>query len=74
VDIPLEGGQFTWSNNQEDEIWSRIDRFLSSPDWEDHYPAVSQRRLQRLLSDHFTFMLDCGEFRGGSKYFKFENM
>ena len=36
VDIPLVGGQFTWSNNQEDEIWSRIDRFLLSPSWEDH--------------------------------------
>jgi hypothetical protein len=30
VDLPLEGGQFTWSNNQEDQIWSRIDRFLVS--------------------------------------------
>jgi endonuclease/exonuclease/phosphatase family metal-dependent hydrolase len=73
VDIPLAGGQFTWSNNQEDEIWSRIDRFLFSSDWEDHYPAVTQRRLQRLLSDHFPLLLDCGESRGGSKYFKFEN-
>jgi hypothetical protein len=65
---------FTWSNNQEDEIWSRIDRFLFSPDWEDHYPAVPQKRLQRLLSDHFPLLLECGEYRGGSKYFKFENM
>ena len=30
VDIPLVGGQFTWSNNQENELWSRIDRFLLS--------------------------------------------
>jgi hypothetical protein len=33
VDIPLQGGQFTWSNNQ---VWSTIDRFLLSPEWEDH--------------------------------------
>ena len=32
VDLLLEGGQFTWSNNQEDQTWSKIDRFLLSPD------------------------------------------
>jgi hypothetical protein len=45
VDIPLVGGQFTWSNDQEDEIWSRIDWFLLSPSWEDYYSEVVQRRL-----------------------------
>jgi endonuclease/exonuclease/phosphatase family metal-dependent hydrolase len=60
MDIPLVGGQFTWLNNQENEIWSRIDRFLFSLDWEDHYPTVAQRRLSRLLCDHFPLLLDCG--------------
>jgi hypothetical protein len=35
---------------------------------------VSQKRLQRLLSDHFPLLLDCGAPCGGKKYFKFENM
>jgi hypothetical protein len=74
VDIPLVGGQFTWSNNQENEIWSRIDHFLLSPSWEDQYPEVIQRRLPRLCSDHFPLMLECGDSRGGKKCFKFENM
>jgi hypothetical protein len=74
VDIPLVGGQFTWSNNQEDEIWSRIDRFLLAPSWEDYYPEVVQRRLPRICSDHFPLILECGDSRGGKKYFKFENM
>jgi exonuclease III len=74
VDIPLVGGQFTWSNNQEEEIWSRIDRFLLSPSWEDHYPEVVQRRLSRVCSDHFPLMLECGNSRGGKRHFKFENM
>jgi hypothetical protein len=39
VDIPLQGGQFTWSNNQ---VWSKIDRFLLFSEWEDHYPEVLQ--------------------------------
>jgi hypothetical protein len=71
VDIPLQGGQFTWSNNQ---VWSKIDRFLLSPEWEEHYPDVSQSRLPRLLSDHFPLMLVCGSNRDRKKYFKFENM
>jgi hypothetical protein len=39
VDIPMHGGQFTWSNNW---VWSKIDRFLLSPEWEEHYPDASQ--------------------------------
>jgi hypothetical protein len=71
VDIPLQRGQFTWSNNQ---VWFKIDRFLLSPEWEEHYPEVAQRRLPRILSDHFPLLLDCGTQREGNKYFKFENM
>jgi len=74
VDLPLEDGQFTWSNNQEDQIWSRIDRFLVSPEWEERFPEVSQGRLPRLLSDHFSLLLDCGAPRGRNNYFKFKNM
>jgi hypothetical protein len=50
MDIPLVGGQFTWSNNCENQCWSRIDRFLLSPDWEEQFSDVVQRRLPRLLS------------------------
>jgi hypothetical protein len=31
TDLPLTGGSFTWSNN-ENPTWSRLDRFLVSPD------------------------------------------
>jgi hypothetical protein len=72
--LPLEGGQVTWSNNQEDQTWFRIDRFLISSKWEELFPEVTQRRLRRLLLDHFPLLLDCGAPRGGSKYFKFENL
>lgn len=53
MDIPLVGGKFTWSNNCDDQCWSRIRRFLLSPYWEEHFPSG-------LLSDHFLLMLDCG--------------
>jgi hypothetical protein len=29
---PLVGGNFTWSNNHDLQAWSRIDRFLLSPE------------------------------------------
>jgi hypothetical protein len=32
MDIPLVGGDLTWT---------RIDRFLLSLDWEEHFPGVS---------------------------------
>ena len=74
VDIPLEGGSFTWSNNRTDISMSRIDRFLYSTDWEDHFPDIHQKRLPRLLSDHYPLMLECGDFSRGKRPFRFENM
>jgi hypothetical protein len=74
VDLPLQGGQFTWYNSQEDQVWSKIDRFLLSPECEEHFLEVTQRRLPRILSNHFPILLDCGMHREGSIYFKFENM
>jgi hypothetical protein len=35
---------------------------------------VSQRRLPRILSDHYPMLLDCGVGRRGRGSFKFENM
>uniref|UniRef100_A0A2N9H0K3 Reverse transcriptase domain-containing protein n=1 Tax=Fagus sylvatica TaxID=28930 RepID=A0A2N9H0K3_FAGSY len=74
LDIPLEGGLFTWSNNRDVLAMSKIDRFLFSPTWADHFGLVNQRRLPRLLSDHFPIRLDCGRIVGGKSPFRFENM
>jgi hypothetical protein len=53
---------------------SHIDRFLYSTDWEDHFPAIHQKHLPRLLSDHYPLMLECGDFSRGKRPFRFENM
>ncbi len=74
MDIPLEGGRYTWSNNRENAAMSHIDWFLYTGEWEDRYPTVVQRRLPRLLSDHFPIMLESGEFLKGNRPFRFENM
>ena len=71
IDLPLVGGGATWSNNQS---WSRLDRFLISPEFESHFPDIWQTRLARLASDHWPILLDCGGIRSGKRYFKFENM
>jgi endonuclease/exonuclease/phosphatase family metal-dependent hydrolase len=65
MDLPVVGGTFTWSNNQEYPYWSRIDRFLVSSEWEAQFLGVSQRRLPRLFSDHLSILLDCGDFHRG---------
>ena len=67
-------GNFKWFNNRDVEAWSRIDRFLLSPKWEEYFSDISHRHLTRLLSDHFSLMLYCGVVSRGSNYFKFENM
>ena len=40
IDLPLEGGIFTWSNSREVSSKARLDRFLFSADWEDKFPTV----------------------------------
>jgi hypothetical protein len=42
--------------------------------WEAQFPNVSQKKLPRILSDHFPLLLDCGLAVRSSRYFKFENM
>jgi len=70
-DILLVGGRSTWSNCL---TWSRIDRFLLYTEWEEYFPDVSQRRLPRILSNHYPLLLVCGVGRRGRGSFKFENM
>ena len=67
IDIPLQGGSFTWSNSREVVSKARLDRFLFSTDWEDKFPSVSQQHLPRLLSDHFPIVLEGGSFQRGRK-------
>jgi hypothetical protein len=71
MDLPLAGGVSTWANNLS---WSRLDRFLVSPDWESSYPGLMQKRLLRVCSDHAPIILMRGCVQNGKSAFKFENM
>uniref|UniRef100_A0A2N9EUU7 Reverse transcriptase domain-containing protein n=1 Tax=Fagus sylvatica TaxID=28930 RepID=A0A2N9EUU7_FAGSY len=71
LDLPMDGGNFTWSNARSK---SRLDRFLCSPLLADHFSRIAQRRLPRLLSDHFPILLSCGFMQKRRSPFRFENM
>lgn len=68
MNFPLVGGDFTWSNNRDSQSWSKINRFLLSPEREEQFLNVSQMRLTRIPSDHFPLMLDCIVLGRGSRF------
>ena len=74
LDLPLKGGDFTWSRSGDESVCSRLDRFLVSADWEKVFPDMFQKRLSRPMSDHFPICLETTRLERGMTPFKFENM
>lgn len=72
VDLQLMGRCYTWSNSQDNEKWSRIDRFLLDPNWLERF-KLKQWGLPRTMSDHCPLMLMEDEREWGPKPFKFFN-
>jgi endonuclease/exonuclease/phosphatase family metal-dependent hydrolase len=56
------GRQFTCANNLPEPTYEKLDRVLMDSDWEDKYPMVSVRALERIesLSDHAPILLTAG--------------
>ena len=65
VDLPLEGGSYTWLSGTNQPAMSKIDRALVTPDCEDHFPDVIQRILPRPILDHSPILLEAGGWQGG---------
>ena len=74
IDIPLLGGNFTWSNNRKRASISKIDRFFYNSDWETCFVTIRQKRMLRMFSDHFPTLLECDNIQQGKRPFCFENM
>lgn len=47
IDMPLCGSKYMWSNDQERKSMSRIDWFLVTKGWEEHYASAIQLALPR---------------------------
>ncbi|RVW43464.1 Transposon TX1 uncharacterized 149 kDa protein [Vitis vinifera] len=74
MDLPMQGGAFTWSGARDNQSWARLDRFLVTQQWLEMFSGVAQCRLQRPTSDHFPILLMGGGLRRGPTPFRFENM
>ncbi|RVW50774.1 LINE-1 reverse transcriptase-like [Vitis vinifera] len=74
IDLPLQGGVYSWSGGRSNQTWARLDRFLVSQDWLDIFRGVVQCRLPRPTSDHFPILLKGGGMSRGPSPFRFENM
>ena len=71
MDISMAGGLYTWSNSS---LASRLGWFLFSPLLADHFTQFTQKRMSRVLSDHFPILLEGGSQQRGRIPFRFENM
>lgn len=64
---------FTWANNQDKVIRTKIDRIFASTEWDPAYPLSRVKTLAKGVSDHTVLFLDLGEnMVFGKKSFRFE--
>jgi len=74
IDLPLEGGQFTWFSGVDNPLMSKIDRALVSKDWEENFSDVIQRVLRNAISYHNPLRLEAGRLMRGKSPIRFDNM
>lgn len=74
-EIALSGRKYTWANALQNQTYEKLDRVLTSIEWEQKFPLVTVRALQRAISDHTPLLLDSGEaIHMGNKHgFSFES-
>ncbi|KAL4196362.1 hypothetical protein AMTRI_Chr04g182850 [Amborella trichopoda] len=58
LDIPLQGSRYTWSNHATNPTLSKLDRFLFSLNWEEHFPRSLAMALPKPISDHYPILLE----------------
>jgi hypothetical protein len=49
IELPLVGGAFAWSTTHDLHVWSKIDIFLVSPDWEAVFPRRDSFACVRII-------------------------
>lgn len=74
-ELYVEGGMFTWFNNQAHPTLEKLDRILINNDWEDLFPLVTARKLVSDVSDYNPLLMTTNGIQPGSpkpKKFRFE--
>jgi exonuclease III len=51
-EIALSGRQYTWASRRDNPTFEKLDRILTTVDWEQKFPLVSVRALSLLLNAH----------------------
>ena len=74
IDLALQGGKYTWSNNRANRTLEKLDRIFISSSWEQEFPLCNIRKIPRYTSDHnpLIYSRDLDQIRV-TKPFSFEN-
>ena len=72
--MSLQGGPFHWRGGVNNQSLSMLDRFLVNEEWDCRFSGSRQCVPPRLVSNHFSILLDGGGLRKGHSPFRFENM
>ncbi|KAK8701461.1 hypothetical protein V6N13_019848 [Hibiscus sabdariffa] len=70
IDLSLQGGCFTWSNFRDKPSFSRLERFLLSPDVLSVWPDLIQSLHPKSISDHNPISLSISKVSWGPRPFK----
>ena len=60
-ELYMNGGLYTWSNNQENPILEKLDRILVTREWEDLFPQAMVNRLSSEVLDHNPLIISSGK-------------
>lgn len=72
IDCDLEGASYTFTNKQSSTPLSRLDRFLFTGDWLEHFDEHREVAKFYFGSDHRVVLLEQIKRLGGPGPFKFE--
>lgn len=72
--LSLVERKFTWTNDQTDPIWVKLDGFLVNSAWVgvECFPKLIQKSLLRLGSDHVLIRLEIMQHLSNPRPFMFE--
>ncbi|KAL4184546.1 hypothetical protein AMTRI_Chr10g226110 [Amborella trichopoda] len=72
LDIPLQDNLFTWSDHSSQPTLFKLDRFLTSLQWDDTFPGSHAMALPKPTSDYCPILLQTHSAHRDLKPFRFE--